>query len=138
MRRARWAEVLMVVVLGLGGLTACGDDGGSGDPDPSGTDTTSDGGTDTTPTTSAGSTDTTGGEAATGVEGYCEAVQAYVGLLGEAIDDPSGAGVELQEAANAYIEAAVNLGELSAEDQARFDECAQEAADAAASFVPGG
>lgn len=133
----------MVAVLGLGGLAACGDDDGADVRETgedgsggSGSDSGSSGATETTeaPTDDSGESQ----EFSEGVEGYCEAVSAYVELIGEAIEDPESAGAELQAAANAYIERAVGLGELSAEDQARFDECSQEAADAAAEFVPGG
>ena len=142
MRRTRWAGLVLVVLLGLGGLAACGgdddgadvretgDDSSSGSGSGSGTDSGSTTDTTEAPTDTTEATDD--GEAATGVEGYCEAVNRYVELLGEAIDDPTSAGAELQEAANDYATAALNLGELSPEDQARFDECAQEAADAAA------
>ncbi len=139
----------MVAVLGLGGLAACGDDdgadvretgedgsGGSGSDSGSDDGSGSSGATETTeaPTDDGGGSQ----EFSEGVEGYCEAVTAYVELIGEAIEDPESAGAELQAAANAYIERAVGLGELSAEDQARFEECSQEAADAATEFVPGG
>lgn len=146
MRRTRWAGLVLVVVLGLGGLSACGDDdgadvretgedgsGGSGSGSGSGTDSGSSGETETTETTEVTGADD-GGEAATGVEGYCDAVLRYVELLGEATADPTSAGAELQEAADAFAEASLGLGELSAEDQARFDECAQEAADAIAAL----
>ena len=149
MRRTRWAALAMVALLGLGGLAACGDDEGAdvretGEDGSSGSGSGSGSGTESG---SSGETDTTeapaddGGEPqefSEGVEGYCEAVNAYVDLIGEAIEDPESAGAELQAAANAYIERAVNLGELSPEEQARFDECSQEAADAASEFVPGG
>lgn len=145
MRRTRCAGLVLVLVLGVGGLTACGGDDDGADVRESGDDSSS--GSDGSGTASGSTTDTTeaptdtteaddgGGEAATGVEGYCEAVNRYVELLGEAIDDPASAGAELQEAANDYATAALNLGELSAEDQARFDECAQEAAAAAADLA---
>ena len=150
MRQTRWAGLVLVAVLGLGGLAACGDDDGA-DVRESGEDSSSGSGSGSSSDSGSGSssetTDTTeapedegGGEAATGVEGYCEAVDHYIEAFGELLEDPTSteAGAAVQEAAAAYSEAALNLGELSAEDQARFNECAEEAAQASADLVPGG
>jgi len=139
MHRTRLLGLLLVVVLGLG-LTACGDDGGSDDGG------SSDGDSQTSDDSSGdeGSSDTTeapdttdGGESAGGVDGYCDAVERYIELLGEAIDDPTSAGAELQEAANDYATAAINLGELTPEEQTQFENCQEAAAEAAAELTGG-
>ena len=127
----------MVAVLGLVGLTGCGGDDGGDDGGGDGTETTETTATETDDGAGDdGSTETTepstddGGEAV-GVEGYCEAVNRYISLLGDSIDDPGAFDAELEDAANDMATALLNLGELSAEEQARFDECQAEAADAA-------
>jgi hypothetical protein len=146
MRRMRWMAVLLVMVLGLG-LAACGgddggdDDGGSADSgDSSGDSESSD--EDSSDTTEApddtASEDDGDTELSEGVDGYCEAVERYIELLGEAIDDPASAGAELQEATNDYATAAINLGELTPDEQLQFENCQEAASQAAAELVPGG
>jgi hypothetical protein len=136
----RWSAVLFVMLLGLGSAACSGDDGSEvGEPGSTSDDSASgssleddDEGEPAETTEPPETTEADdGGESAGGVEGYCDAVDRYIEAIGEAIDDPSSAGVELQEAANAYAEAALELGELSPGDQARFDECSDEALQAA-------
>jgi hypothetical protein len=145
MRRTRWMAVLLVVVLSLG-LAACGgddggDDGGADSGDSSGDSESSDD-DDSADTTEApddtASEDDGDTELSEGVDGYCEAVERYIELLGEAIDDPASAGAELQEATNDYATAAINLGDLTPDEQLQFENCQEAASQAAAELVPGG
>lgn len=138
----------MVVVLGLIALTGCGGDDGDGDDGGGGSDTTvvddggggdeGDGGEE--PADEGSSDDGSsggGGEiTATGVEGYCQAVLRYIELLEASIDDPEVAQ-ELEAAAGVMTENLLALGDLSAAEQARFDECQAQAAEAANDILEG-
>ncbi len=141
----RWIGLLVVVLLVLGGLTACGgDDGGGDDGGGEDTESTDTGSTDDGSSDEGDGTEDTvaddGGDlpvvgTAEGVEGYCEAVNRYIDLLGESLDDPGSVDTELEQAAADMTTALVGLGELTPEEQARFDECQAEAASAAEDLI---
>jgi hypothetical protein len=139
MRAKRLVGFVVVVLLGLG-LAACGDDDGSDDSgSDSGSSLSSDSGSEaddedsTTTTEAAEEEDDAGsGESAGGVDAYCDAVEAYIDLLSEAVEDPTSAGTELQEAADAYADAALNVGELTPDEQTQFENCTEAATEALA------
>lgn len=144
--RTRWTALLVVLLLALGGLTACGGDDGGGDDSGGGdTESTVTGSSDDGSSDEGDATDDTvaddGGDepvvgTAEGVEGYCEAVNRYIALLGESLDDPGSVDSELEQAAADMTNAIVGLGEMTPEEQARFNECQAEAASAAEDLLP--
>jgi hypothetical protein len=137
MRAQRLLGVLLVLLLGVG-LAACGgDDGGDDDSsgsstEPAGDSADSDDGDEPTDDTATDETvpapDT--GEISS-VEDYCEAVDAYVQQVADALENPEGVGPELTEAANELATQAGQLAlDLSPEDNARLQECSLEATQA--------
>jgi hypothetical protein len=137
MRRARRSLLLLALLLSFG-LVACGGDDG-GDDSSSDAGSAEEGDSSDSEDSSEpadepadeGEPSDEGGSGGEGVEAYCDAVDEYVELVQDALNDPSGAGTELTEAAEDLAEQAGTLGlDLSPEDADRLQECSQEATEA--------
>ncbi len=141
MKRA--SSILLSLVLVLG-LAACGDTGGDEGSDSGPTTTEAGAGEETTGTTDGGDPDTTGG-GAVGVDAienaevaeYCRQVEAFIEEYADALADPYGnpdMAMEMVGPAGDLLDAvaAIDTTELSRDDVAALNACAQQLTDAQA------